>query len=345
MWNWTGRWIKQSRLVILGGILACLGAGVWRSSDRPAVLPDAVDLYEATSVEAINGSSGIRHARRQFNALIAKDEQSRKETDQWIHNTPALEDFRYVTYNNMLSLRVEHRLKVVAAEYQAFIAAHPRIKAAKDAQAAFVSGMNEKIVAIKEWEQIRQSGVNDGSGWAALAHYYSHTGPIEGVFKCYEKALEVDARNPANYENLATAIFLYRRDAQNYYQLKGEQEVFDKALEVYGQALAASPEDYDLASDIAESYYVIRPNRVEDALQAWQTVLKIATTEEQREEAFLHLARFEIHAGRFDEARQYLDRVNEDSLMGNKETILRNLQDRESQARHPVSTALPATKS
>ena len=62
-----------------------------------------------------------------------------------------------------------------------------------------------------------------------------------------------------------------------------EEEVFDKALALYAEARKRDPDNFDLAEDIAQTYYGIRTPappyrmaRTDDALKAWDLALQVA---------------------------------------------------------------------
>ena len=52
--------------------------------------------------------------------------------------------------------------------------------------------------------------------------------------------------------------------------------------------------------DVAQTYYGIRPLRLEAALNAWTNTLKIANSDFEKEGVYIHLARLKLSAGRFD---------------------------------------------
>ena len=128
------------------------------------------------------------------------------------------------------------------------------------------------------------------------------------AFPYYEKAIELSPEEPVYYQNLATTVYLFRRDAEKYYGFT-EQQVFDRALELYRKALELSGGDFAVANDLAQTYYGITPFRYEEALSTWQEVLKLAKTEVEQQNVFIHLARVEIKGGRPAVARNYLAQV------------------------------------
>ncbi|MEW6302472.1 MAG: hypothetical protein AB1705_03320 [Verrucomicrobiota bacterium] len=144
--------------------------------------------------------------------------------------------------------------------------------------------------------------------WNDWAEHYSHEGPPSKVFACFTKAIQTDGKRSLFYENLATSIFLYRKDAAEYYQLT-EQQVFDLALSCYRAALQRDPSNYGLAKEIARSFYVIRPARTEDALGAWNDALQLAATDRDRQDVYVNMARLRIGADQLTEAEELLRRV------------------------------------
>ena len=112
-----------------------------------------------------------------------------------------------------------------------------------------------------------------------------------------------------------------------------EQQVYDKALELYSQALKLDPKDFPLASDVAQTYYGIKPLRTEDALRAWTNTLALAHDEIEREGVYLHLARIKLAAARFGEARAHLTAITNDMYAVLKKRLTRNLDEQERKAK------------
>jgi len=99
--------------------------------------------------------------------------------------------------------------------------------------------------------------------------------------------------------------------------------VFKKAFQFYAKATALRPLDFKLASDVAQTWYGVKPATAEtdaakkaaelvvidSGLGAWTNALRLATLDEEREGVRLHMARWQIKAGRWSEARTHLDGV------------------------------------
>jgi tetratricopeptide (TPR) repeat protein len=146
------------------------------------------------------------------------------------------------------------------------------------------------------------------------------------------------------YQNLATTVYLFRKDAREFYGIN-EQQVFDKALALYRKAIRLDPDNFSLVTDYAESYYGIRPLRTNDALVAWTNALNIAHNDAEREGVFIHLARVKTAAMRFDEARAQLDAVTNAFYADIKNRLERSLAERENAATNTVNISTNAPSS
>jgi tetratricopeptide (TPR) repeat protein len=176
-----------------------------------------------------------------------------------------------------------------------------------------------------------------------LANLYGHLGPVKKAFDYYAKAIELNPQEPIYYHNFGTTVYLFRKDAMDFYGIT-EQQVYDKALGLYSKALKLDPQNFPLASDVAQTYYGIRPLRTEEALKAWTNTLAIAHDEIEREGVYLHLARIKLAAERFAEARAHLSAVTNDMYDVLKKRLARNLDEQEQKARGTNATSVPEKK-
>ncbi|HAV62961.1 MAG TPA: hypothetical protein DCY13_11420, partial [Verrucomicrobiales bacterium] len=131
------------------------------------------------------------------------------------------------------------------------------------------------------------------------------------------------------YQNLATTVYLFRRDAEAYYGFN-EQQVFDRALELYRKALELTPGSFEVANDLAQTYYGITPFRQEDAMSAWRDALELATTEAERQGVYIHFARLEIRVGHFSSASNHLNRVTIPEYKELKNRLFRLIESKQS---------------
>jgi len=196
---------------------------------------------------------------------------------------------------------------------------------------------------VEQLEKARELDPKLPAAWNNLANYYGHRGPVKKAFEYYAKAIELDPSESVYYFNLATTVYVFRKDSEEYYKIT-EPEVFDKALALYHKALDLDPTNFPLATNLAESYYEIKPPRTDDALRAWTNALSIAHDEIEREGVYLHMARVKLNAGRFAEARAHLNAVTNDMYADLKKRLTRNLEEKENIAKGTHSPPEAVTK-
>lgn len=227
-----------------------------------------------------------------------------------------------------LNARIRQTLEPVKQSYAAFIERHPKHARARLAYGSFLNDTGEDYEAMQQWEKSRQLDPTNPAAWNNLANYFGHRGPVEKTFEYYAKAIELNPNESVYYHNLGTTVFLFRKDAAAFYKI-GEQQVFDKALELYQQALKLDPKNFPLASDVAQTYYGIKPARPREALAAWEHALTLASDSLEREGVYIHFARLKIQAGEFDAARRHLSSVTNEHYKVLKDRVEKNLVERE----------------
>ena len=231
-----------------------------------------------------------------------------------------------------LNQRIHARLDTVRTNYAAFLRRHPDSARGYLAYGSFLDDIGDEDAGKVQFENAAQADPKNPAAWNNLANYYGENGGLTNAFTDYARAIELDPTEPVYYQNLATTVYLYRKDARAFYGIN-EQQVFDKALALYQKAVQLDPDNFVLATDYAETYYGIRPLRTNDALVAWTNALNIAHTDVQREGVFIHLARLKIAAGFFNEARAQLAAVTNDFYADLKNSLERNLVERENPPR------------
>lgn len=277
--------------------------------------------------------------------VLELDDAAQDEIDQWIR---AEQQFRAAgggVPDATLRARVMQRLEPVRKAYQDFVSKHPKYVPARIAFGSFLNDINDEPGAEEQWNKARELDPENPAIWNNLANIYGHGGPIAKAFEYYEKAISLDPKEATYYQNLATTVFLFRKDAMEYYSCE-EPAVFDRALDLYRKAMALNPDDFVLASDYAISFYGIKPpsslppeerdrlqaNLNEQALKAWQNALKIAGDDVQREGVHVHLARININARQFDLARTHLDAISNPLYTDIKKTLTRNLDEKKAES-------------
>lgn len=268
----------------------------------------------------------------ELDKLLAEDDAAQAEADRWIQEAKAFEEAGAGLSGATLTARIERRFESVRKAYEDFLLRHPNYAPARLAYGSFLNDIGEEDEAVTQWEKAREADPQDPAAWNNLANHYGHRGPVKKAFEYYEKAISIDPEEPVYLQNLATTTYLFRKDAKEFYNID-EAQVFDRALELYRKAIKLDPKNFPLATDYAQSFYGIRPLRAEEAIAAWNYALQVANDDMERQGVYCHLARVELNSGRFDEARKHLELVTLDLYKTLKERLMRNLVEKENQAK------------
>jgi tetratricopeptide (TPR) repeat protein len=280
---------------------------------------------------------------KEYKKLMEDDDAAQAEVDEWIKDNQEAATRGAAVPTADLQRRIRERFDPIRKAYEDFIKRHPDHARARVAYGSFLGDLQDEDGAREQWEKALALNSKDPAAYNNLANLYGHTGPVKKAFEYYAKAIELNPEEPLYYHNFGTTVYLFRKDAMEFYGIS-EQQVYDKALGLYSKALKLDPHNFPLASDVAQTYYGIRPLRTEDALKAWTNTLAIAHDEIEREGVYLHLARIKLAAERFAEARAHVAAVTNDLYDVLKKRLARNLDEQEQKARGTNATSVPEKK-
>jgi len=317
------------RLLLVGFcLLALVGFAV--STNR------AQDVSSASVPAVASTNDPVELA---YEKLMEDDDAALAEVDGWIVENQRFAQQGAGVPATELNARIRQRIEPVRRAYEDFIQKHPKHGRARLAFASFLEATGDEDAAVAQMLSAKEVEPNNPAVWNNLANHYGHRSPVTNAFTHYERAIELDPKEPVYYHNFGTTVYLFRKDAMAHYGIN-EQQVFDKALTLYSNALALNGTNFLLASDIAMSFYGIKPLRNADGIAAWERALGLAEDSLQREGVFIHLARFKMNAGLYDAARAHLNAVTNAALLELKGRVLRNLNEREHPAQ-PMATNAP----
>ncbi|MGA2852982.1 MAG: tetratricopeptide repeat protein [Verrucomicrobiota bacterium] len=312
--------------------------GALLATNQPLAVSNLIQQNAGVSVTVVNPNDPAEVELRQ---VMEDDDAALAEVDRWIQTNNALVAAGAGESKEVLNLRIRARLDTVRTNYAGFLRRHPDSARGFLAYGTFLDDIGDEEAGRVQFENAAQIDPKNPAAWNNLANYYGENGPLTNAFADYARAIELDPTEPVYYQNLATTVYLYRKDARAFYGIN-EQQVFDKALELYRKAVHLDPDNFELATDYAESYYGIRPLRTNDALMAWTNALHTAHNDVEREGIFIHLARVKTAAMLFGEARAQLDAVTNDFYADMKKQLERNLVEREKAATNTVNISINA---
>jgi tetratricopeptide (TPR) repeat protein len=313
-------------------LIGLLGALV--ATNQPAAISNLVVQTTGVSVSVPDPNDPVE---KEYQKLMADDDAAQAEVDQWIQDNDAFAAKGAGVPPGQMRERITKRFEPIRKAYEDFLKRHPNHARARVAYGSFLGDLHDEDGAQEQLEKALELDTNNPAIYNNLANIYGHTGPVKKAFEFYAKAIHLNPIEPVYYHNFGTTVFLFRTDAKEYYGIT-EQQVFDKALELYSKATKYDPTNFPLASDVAQTYYGIKPPRTEDALRSWTNALNLAHDEIEREGVYVHFARIKLHVGRFAEAQAHLDAITNEMYAGIKKVLVRNLKEEQNK---PKETNAP----
>ena len=320
---------------LLVGLLGALLA-----TNQPVAVSNLVVKPSGAAVSVTDTNDPVE---KEFQKLLEADDSSQEAVDQVIRDEDRFAAQGAAAPAGTVRDHIESRFAPVGKGYEDFLKRHPDHARARLAYGSFLDDLKDEEGAHDQWEKARQLDPKNPATWNNLATYYGHRGPITSAFDYFAKAIELNPSEPLYYHSLGTTVYLFRQDAMEHFKIN-EQQVFDKALDLYGRSLRLDPTNFILASDIAQTFYGITPPRTNAALLAWNYALSIARDDIEREGVCVHLARIKGGAGRFEEARRHLDGVTNAMYADLKRRVLRSLDFKEAEARGTNAPPAQANK-
>jgi tetratricopeptide (TPR) repeat protein len=236
--------------------------------------------------------------------------------------------------------RIKDRFDEVRHRYDSFLRNHPSNAKGFLAYGSFLNDIGDEEGAKTQYENSRQLDPKNPAVWNNLANYYGEYSPVTNAFVYYAEAIRLKPDEAVYYQNFATTVYLFRKDAREFYHIN-EAQVFDKSLDLYRQGMKYAPQNFVLASDYAESYYGIKPLRTNDAIAAWTNAYAVAHTDLERQGVLIHLARIKIAAGMLEEGNKNLVAVTNEQYLGLRARLERVMAEQ----KNPTTNAAAATNS
>jgi len=315
------------------------------AADQPAAVSNLVHAATGVKVSVPDPNDPVAV---EYHRILLEDQEAQDEVDRWIDESRNSNEPEVQGAPALLRTRILKRFDPVKESYESFLRRHPKHVDARLAYGSFLDETGEAPKAEEQWEKARKTDPKNPAAWNNLANHYGHFGPVKKAFEYYARAIELDPKEAGYCRNLATTVYLFRKDAREFYKCS-EPQVFERALGLYRRACDLEPDNFLYAQDLAQSYYGIKPPKLDDpeaeriaranhfkeALDAWDSALKIARDETERQGVYIHIARTQISAGNYTAARERLNAVSLEMLDSLKNRLLKNLDVKEGKATPP----------
>jgi tetratricopeptide (TPR) repeat protein len=319
-------------------LTALLGALI--STNMPVATSNVIQQQTGISVSIPDPQDP---AEQEFERLLELDDAAQGEVDDWIRENEAFVAQGGGLTRAELNIKILQRFDTVRTNYLAFLATHTNHARACLAYGSFLNDIGSEAESVEYMEKALELDPSNPAAWNNLANYHGHRGNVKTAFDYYARAIALNPNEPVYYQNYGTTVFLFRKDAKEHFGIT-EQEVFDKALALYAQSLRLDPVNFPLATDIAQTYYGIKPLRTNEAFMAWNYAMSIARDQIERDGVHIHLARLNREIGNYDEARHQLGIITNAMYAELKERIARSIEEEEAEARGEPAAEAPETR-
>lgn len=268
------------------------------------------------------------NAAAEFKTIEIADDAAQAEVDKWVGENKEMNAKGNGVDKAGLDRRIGERFEPVRKAYEDFLRRYPRDAHAHLAYGNFLHDRDDEHGARFQWEKALELDPANSATYNNLAGLYSESGPVNKAFEDFSKAIELSPTEAVYYHNFGDSLYVLRKRAAAYYGIT-EPEVYVKVVLLYSNALRLDPQNFVFARDLAQTYYSLKPLPADQALQAWTNALTIAREEVDRDDVYVHLARVQMLAGHFAEARAQLGAVTNPASLKAKANLLRNLEQRE----------------
>jgi len=290
--------------------------------------PASTNGAHVTSVKPIALSDTNPITELEYQKLQADDDAVQAEVDKLVRQNTAAKATGGGLPEAELQRRIAERVAPVGKAYQEFIRRHPNHARAHLAYGCFLNDRQNEAGAQAQWEKALELDPANADVYNNLAGRYSEIGPLKKAFDYYAKAIELKPSEALYYYNFANVMYVFRRKAMVQYGLD-EQQILARAIQLYSNSVRLDPTNFGYASDLAQTYYSIKPFPARVALNAWSNTLQTAHDPFEREEAYVHLARATMLAGQLAEARELLRVVTNSAHAVLKSNLLHSIEQRE----------------
>lgn len=296
---------------------------------------------EAQDTSATSGNEEVDPVEQEYHRILELDDSALTKIDEWIRSSqrPDASETELIS----ITAKIKAQIEPVREAYDSFIQRNPTHARSRLTYASFLTDIGEEHSALAHLLQAKEINPALPAAWNNLANYYGHNGEVKKAFTHYEKAIEISPSESVYYHNFGTSVFLFRKDVKEHYKIT-EAQVFDKALSLYKKAQQFAPKNFDLAEDIAQTYYGIRTTdtppkmaRPNEALKAWTLAESLAPSDFEKQGVLIHLARIHIELKDFKEAGNALVAVTHPAYIELRDRVGRRVPGYQGTASDPAT--------
>jgi tetratricopeptide (TPR) repeat protein len=288
-----------------------------------------IGLFAVALAHSVRGEEDPRDAERQFRFLLSRGDELRAQQDQLDpHSPPAVIQ------------RWKAQLKRLERDYRHFLHDHPRHARAMVAYGGLLYDEEDQDQGARWWERAIEIDPREPYAYNNLANVYGHDGRAAKALGYYQTAIELAPTEPIFRFNWATTCQLFRNESRAVYGWSVD-EIFQHCMEQFRAARDLDPQNFDLSSTYAETFYQLPKPDWPGAYEAWQFCLRQPLDDQQRAFVCGHLARVCLRLGRIDEAKQWMSKLS----VNDQASVRRALERKIDELGHTSASTNPPSSS
>lgn len=233
-----------------------------------------------------------------------------------------IEELRAVKLVETAASAAENRESLARVEgiYRQILERHPGSPEARNAYGEFLWEQERFDEAHRQWQEAARIDPSNADALDHLGHCQLKLGNPNAAIGFFRRATAAAPRNAAYHYNLATSLFLFRREAGD--DMTPSQAIHS-ALEHFRKAVELEPMQVEYARGYAETFYGIESPDWDEALKAGEHYLSITP---DKDFARINLARIYIELKRPESAREILNQVQSPEYQRVKDKLLRRIE-------------------
>src|SRR5205814_1314661 len=144
-------------------LLTLLGA--LAATNPPAVVSNFVARTTGVQVNVPDPNDPVE---KEYRKLLELDDAAQEETDKWIRDNTAFQEQGAGLAGATLRARVEQRFKPVREAYDEFLRRHPDHARAHLAYGSFLNDLHDEEAGVEHWEKARELDPRNPAAWNNL---------------------------------------------------------------------------------------------------------------------------------------------------------------------------------
>jgi tetratricopeptide (TPR) repeat protein len=283
-----------------------------------------------TFAQSVRGAEDRNEAERQFRFLLSRGEELRAQGDQFNGSTPPA-----------VTNRWHAQMRRLEGDYKRFLNNHPRHARAMVAYGDLIYDQDRQEEGMRWWERAIAADPREAYAYNEIANHCGHNGQADKALRYYEKAIELAPTEPIFRFNWATTCQLFRNESRAVYGWD-KDEIFRHSLEQFRSARDLAPQDFEMSSTYAETFYEMPKPDWREAYEAWRFCLNQPLNDRQRQFVCGQLARVCVRLGRYEEAREWVAKLTGSEQEYVRRAIERKIAELSKPGTAPTATNSPA---